>query len=234
MSCRPLLYVMLLLSLCLWEGCTPICNDCTSPTAGRIYVPTSIGHYIEYEVVEEDFLLNKSPQKNSYQIKEVITEGFINAAGQSSFRIQRFRRSHAAASWQPDSVYSLRLTPDYAIRNENSLDFVKIVFPIFDKSNWNGNIYNHLGEDRYELVRADQPFTIGNRRFDKTVTVIQQNDSTLVGQDKRIEVYAEGIGLVYRERIGLQFCSSTPACIGKAQIDFGRRQYVRFLNSGKQ
>ena len=109
-----------------------------------------------------------------------------------------------------------------------------MLFPPAERLSWNGNIYNTLGEDNYELKNVNRPLKIGGTTFERTATVVQQNDSTLVNQDKRVEVYAAEVGLIYRERVNVQFCSSTPACVGKAQIDFGTRQFVRFRKAGNE
>ncbi|MEZ4905470.1 MAG: hypothetical protein R2822_28740 [Spirosomataceae bacterium] len=169
-----------------------------------------------------------------YQLKELVTERYTDASGQSAYRITRFRRDFDGQRWQADSTIILQLKFDHAIRNENGRDFVKMIFPANHKTTWNGNLYNNLGEDRYELENIQKSFKIGETNFPQIVTVIQQNDSTLVNQDKRIEVYAVNVGLIYRERINVQYCSNTPNCIGKAQIDFGTKQYIRFKRSGKE
>lgn len=101
-----------------------------------------------------------------------------------------------------------------------------------EKLAWNGNIYNNLGEDEDVLKNVNKVFKLGETTFDRAVTVVQQNDSTLVNQDKRIETYVAGVGMIYRERINVQFFSSTPTCIGKAQVDFGTRQFIRVKRAG--
>nr|MCU0342052.1 hypothetical protein [Spirosomataceae bacterium] len=150
------------------------------------------------------------------------------------YRIVRFRRLADGQRWNPDSTFTLRVGIDQAVRNENGKDYVKMVFPPAERSAWNGNLYNNLGEDKYEFRNVNKSFSVTGRAFERTATVVQQSDSTLVGQDKRLEVYAAGVGMIYRERVNVQFCSSTPACVGKAQIDFGSRQYIRFKNTGKE
>ena len=169
-----------------------------------------------------------------YQLKELLAEQYTDPAGQPAYRIARFRRSVEGQRWQPDSTLTLRLLPDHAVRNENGVDYVKMLFPPAEKKSWDGNVYNNIGEDNYELKNVNKSYITGNTTFERTAMVVQQNDSTLVNQDKRVEIYAAAVGLVYRERIQLQFCSSTPTCVGKAQIDFGTRQYMRFKRSGKE
>ncbi|WP_428662665.1 hypothetical protein [Runella sp.] len=216
-------------------GCTgPACDDCGNQPSGAAFFPTETGRFVEYEVNEEEYALGGKVTTRHYQWKEIIAESYTDPEGKTAYRIARFRRNADGQRWQPDSTITLRLLADHAVRNENGKEYVKMMFPPADKKVWNGNIYNTSGEDNYELTNVNKSYILAKTTFDRTATVIQQNDSTLVNQDKRIEIYAADVGLVYRERILLQFCSSTPACVGKAQIDFGTRQYVRFKNSGKE
>lgn len=226
--------VNLFLIVFLINACTRPCQDCTSPTIGKQFFPTEIGLFVEYDVNETETNLGRPAVVRQYQLKEVVVEQYTDATGDRTYRIARFRRDLEGQRWQPDSTITLRFKIDHAIRNENGRDFVKMVFPVAEKTTWNGNIYNNLGEDLYELKNVNKPFKVGMTSFGQTATIIQQNDSTLVNQDKRIEVYAANVGLVYRERISVQFCSSTPVCIGKAQIDFGTQQYIRFKRTGKE
>jgi len=214
-------------------SCTSPCDDCDNGLKGSEFFPLEIGRFTEYDVSEEEVLLGRPATVRQFQWKEVVAESYTDPAGEKVYRIERFRRTLESQPWTPDSTFTVRLKIDYVVRNENGRDYVKMVFPPAEKRSWNGNIYNNLGEDEYSIKDVNKTVTIGATAFERSVTVIQQNDSTLVNQDKRIETYAAGVGLVYRERINVQFCSSTPSCIGKAQVDFGTRQYVRFKRTGK-
>lgn len=224
--------VMLMGALC---SCTPACDDCEDQLlSGTFFFPTEIGRFVEYDVVEEEYPLGKSVLVRRYQWKEVMAERYTDPTGQPLFRIARYRRNADGQRWDADSTITLRVVTDHAVRNENGKEYVKMVFPVSEKKGWNGNLYNNGGEDNYELKNVNKAYIVHKTTFDRTATVVQQEDSTLVNQDKRVEVYAAGVGLVYREMIQLQFCSSAPTCVGKAQIDFGTRRYVRFRNAGKE
>jgi hypothetical protein len=77
---------------------------------------------------------------------------------------------------------------------------------------------------------VNQSFQINGQKFDKTFSVIQQNDSTLVDLKRRIEIYAEGIGMIYQERTNVLYCNSGD-CLGKGKIDFGIKHILKFRSN---
>ena len=198
------------------------------------YFPLETGRFIIYDVTEQRFSLTAAPVISTFQLKETVGTRYTDVLGQPAFRLQRFRRANAQANWQTDSLWTTRSNSRAAVRTENGADFVRLIFPAVERGRWNGNELNRFGEDTYELRNVNKPYSVNAQAFAETATVLQQNDSTLVSQDKRVEVYARQIGLVYKETVQLQFCSSTPACVGKAQIDFGVRRYVRIASYGTE
>lgn len=223
-----------LFAIALTLGLVACQTDATEPAASDYdFYPLETGRFWNYDVSEQQFSLNGPPVSRTYQIREVLSTRYDEQSGKPAYRLERFRRQTDNQSWQADSVGSVRLLGGQLIRTDNGLDYVKLIFPVSDRLEWNGNAFNALGSDEYQFRNARQPYSVLTNTYPETVTVVQQNDSTLVDQDKRLEVYARGVGMVYRERVKLQFCSSTPACVGKGQIDFGIRQYVRLKASGK-
>ncbi len=215
-------------------ACNPTCDDCAVKTSGQEYFPLAIGQFTEFDVSEQEYALGRAAVSRNYQIKESVVEQYKGVSGEAIYRIVRYKRANSSQKWQPDSTLTARLRIDEAVKNEGGKDYVKIVFPVAERNTWNANIYNNLNEDKYETRNVAKPYQVNNQQFNNTITVIQQSDSTLVGQDKRLEVYAAETGLVYRESVNLQFCSSSPACVGKGQIDYGLKRIVKFVKTGKE
>jgi hypothetical protein len=219
-------------SLVLLLACQSLTTE-PSPSDND-YFPLQTGQYSIYDVQENQYPFTGSPIQRSYQLKEVIGSAYTDVTGQTAYRLIRYRRTTNSQPWKADSVWSARIVTNEAIRTENGQDFVSLLFPISSGLNWNGNRHNGLGQDDYETRNAGQPFRVLDKTFNETVTVIAQDDSTLVSQEKRIAVYARQVGLIYKERTYLQFCTGTPVCIGKNQIDYGIRQVYRIQTYGKE
>ncbi len=199
---------------------------------GYDYAPVETGRYCVYDVSEQQYALNAAPIQRNYQIKETIGTPYTDAAGQTTYRLLRYRRPNPATDWQLDSIWAVQRTDTELRRTETGQSFVLVLFPVRNRLQWNGNRYNTLGEETYELRHVGQPYRVSDMTFDQTLTVLGQNDSTLVSQSKRLTVLARQVGIVYRERVQVQYCSSTPACVGTNQIDYGLRQVYRLRQYG--
>lgn len=197
------------------------------------YFPLIPGRYVLYDVDETQYALNAPPVHRRYQLKETVGAVYTGLSGETAYKLVRHRRSIDTQPWLPDSVWTARLVRNEAIRGENGRDFVALVFPLSNGLRWNGNRYNPLGPDEYELRNRDQPYRVGNTQFDDTVTVVAEDDSTLIAHKKRNDIYARHVGLVYRERTQLYFCTS-PACAGKNQIDYGTQYIYRIRQYGQE
>jgi hypothetical protein len=200
---------------------------------GYDYFPLETGNYTIFDVHETYYALTANPITRIYQVKDEVAESFTDLAGETAFKVLRYSRKDTLANWHLDSVWTAKRTLSQAIRTENNVSYVKMVFPLEAQQAWNGNALNNKGQDDYQLEAIGKPYQLPSQAFNKTITVVQQADSSLVGLDKRKEVYAQNVGLVYREQIQVQLCSSTPDCLGKGKIDFGVKFYYRLNSYGK-
>ena len=152
--------------------------------------------------------------------------------GKPAYRIIRYRRPSEAQPWQADSIWAARIVNGEAIRTENGRDFVQLVFPLTNLLTWDSNHRNNLGSINLTARNVGQPYRVLAKPFDETVTVSAQPDSTLISLTKHLDVYARQIGLIYKERVNLQFCIASPACTGHSQIDYGTQQIYRIRTYG--
>jgi len=200
-----------------------------TPDGGKFFYP-KIGQSVVYEVEETAYELTGKLTVKNYQIKEVNAAIFKDLDGREALRIERYRRENDTQQWMLDFVFIAKKEIDKALKTENNVTYIKISFPIKEGLKWNGNAYNSLGNDIYEMKKVNQTFETNGQKFDNSITIIQQNDSTLLDLKKRIEVYAEGIGLVFQEKTNVFYCNS-PNCLGKGRIDFGTKHILKFKNN---
>ncbi len=221
------------LSACRPLGDSPLPSEGNEARIGYDFFPLETGRFIAYDVQETRYSLASVPVVSAYQVKERIGEAFTQTESIASYRLERFRRTSETQPWQLDSVYTVRRETIRAVRTEHNVAYIKLVFPVIEGLRWNGNVFNANGSETYELRKLDQPLRVGNLAFDRTLTVTQQADSSLVSLQRRTECYARSIGLIYRENTQLFYCNA-PNCLGKGTIDFGTQLIYRIRTHGKE
>jgi hypothetical protein len=107
------------------------------------------------------------------------------------------------------------------------------VFPVHEEKKWDGNAFNINDEELYSYKDTYQPFSLGDATFNSTITVIHQNImDTIVMTDIRNEIYAENIGLIYKESIILHYCTDNE-CLGQMIIEQGSDFRLELIGYGK-
>ena len=180
-----------------------------APSAGYEYFPMEVGQYSVFEVQETEYTLTAGQTTRRYQVQETVTGQFTGLDGQPTYRLERASRTAADQSWQLDSVWTARRTPTEAIRTENGTSLIKLLFPLYNGQQWDANRLNNLAPETYRVEKFNEPLTLGSQPFEQTATVVQAAKSSLVDSVSRREIYARGVGLVYRERC-LLYTSPSP------------------------
>jgi hypothetical protein len=211
-------------------ACDNINSNLPPPQDGGKFFYPNIGQSVVYDVEDTQYELTGKFIIKTYQLKESIASTFKDLDGKEALRIERYRRENDSQKWTIDSIFIAKKEIDKALKTENNVTYVKISFPIKEGLKWNGNAYNSFENDVYELKKVNQRFQTNVQRFDNTFSVIQQNDSTLVDLKRRIEVYAEGIGMIYQEKTNVLYCNSGD-CLGKGKIDFGTKHILKFKSN---
>lgn len=218
--------------------CALLLLGCESPEsglragAGYDFFPLETGQYVEYEVNEVRYsVASTAPTQTTYYLKEVIGRPFVGTTGIEQFPVERYRKTQLESSWALDSIWIAYRIPDRAVRVENNVAYVKLAFPLTDQSTWNGNLLNSYPENAYR-AEFGTSFPAQND-FPGSITVVQRRDSSLVTLNKRSEVYAPGVGLVYRENIVWEYCQEVN-CIGSGKIDTGTSRIEKIRKYGKE
>jgi hypothetical protein len=224
--------IVIILSSFLLFACDNINSNLPPPQDGGKFFYPQTGQSIIYDVEDTQYELSGKFTMKNYQLKEVNSSTFKDAEGKEALRIERYRRENDTQKWVIDSIFIGKKEIDKALKIENNVTYVKISFPLKEGLKWNGNAYNSFGNDIYELKKVNQKLQINGQKFDNTFSVIQQNDSTLVDLKRRIEIYAEGIGMIYQEKTNVLYCNAGD-CLGKGKIDFGTKYILKFRSNEK-
>jgi len=179
----------------------------TLPYMGYDYFPDSTGHYVIY-LVDSIWTDDAFNRKDTFlfKLKERIESKFIDNEGRWSQRLERFKTDTNLDFVFSDisDVWFATRTATRAEKVEENVRYVKLIFPVQNDEQWNGNAFNteeDYGID-YKLMNVHEPFTVPvtNIHFDSTVTVLQIDRKAILGLNLYAkEVYALNVGLVYKE-----------------------------------
>lgn len=209
------------------------CRETAEPAPdGAAYFPLRVGDEWVYEVLQETFSATSPAVVRRYQVRERLG-GTVNQGGQESFLVEESVKTPERPTWELRGVRTVYRSLAEAVRVEGAVPRRLMAFPVTPDAAWNLNAYAAGADTLLRYERVGQPFGAGGRAFDRTVSVVGKNDSTLVDQTRYLRVYADGLGLVYRQDAALQFCQSSPDCIGKGRIESGTRQTWVLLSSNR-
>ncbi|MFW6248333.1 MAG: hypothetical protein ACOC4J_01025 [Bacteroidota bacterium] len=172
---------------------------------GYDYFGFEEGKWIIYDVdstVYDDFL--DEVLHYQYQVKEVNAEIFTDAEQEESMRLERFIRQDENHDWEIKNVWSAKLNSSRALRTEENVTFIKLVFPAKINQSWNGNAFNHQDELEYEITEIHQPFETHDQLFDSTLTILQNDFESLISDELQYEIYAAGVGMVIKKFVDLK------------------------------
>jgi len=167
---------------------------------GKSYFPLKTGSEIIYQITEIN--IDKASaiyDTTVYQIKERVDSLFTDASGKPAYRLERYWRIDTTAQWVIKDVWETQTNELNAQKVEENIRYIKLVFPAETGQVWDGNAYNDLDAQDYQILTANIPGTINNLPFDSVLTVEQQNEESLISKKYAVEKFANGIGLVYKE-----------------------------------
>lgn len=209
-------------------------------------MPLVVGTYSIYDVEETRYSVVNGQQDFIYQLKEMVTDSFVNNIGGITYVIQRSIRDNSALSFEYKDTWSARIEANQVVVNEGNVPYVRLAFPVIAGRQWNGNALNSLKGDEscgdninftcdlYQIESVGVPYQLNKDLYSETVSVVQSNNIDLiVNQDIRKEIYVRSIGLVYKESSVLNYCT-VGSCIGQQQIDDGYVLKQTLVEHGKE
>lgn len=157
---------------------------------------------------------------DSYLLKDSIESTFNDDAGRLSYRVYRFiTDTLQLTGWQYLSTYYITPTAtDIEVMDDNNYRFIKLISPVVQGNSWLGNSFidtksinspvQFMDGWNYTYQNVNMPYTVPGGTIDSTVTVLQNEESIpdttfqqsdpFYEQITAVEVYAKGIGLIYK------------------------------------
>ena len=166
--------------------------------------------------------------------------------GVQTYIIHRFSRPQGSTTYTSDGTWSVQVDEFRYLQQEGNIPFMRLQFPVTEGKTWNGNSYNTLSGsddcgdgnftcDMYVVSALGKPFELpGQLAYDDTITVVENDtEDPIVGKDVRKAVYARNIGLVYREKTFLEYCT-VGSCVGQQVVENGTIERQTLLAYGTQ
>ena len=195
------------------------------------YFPLAKGVYQIYDVQSREYF-STGMEELTYEMKAEVTDSFPSG-NTYTYIIHRSTRSSSDEPWAPLDTWSVRRHHPEIIVTEGNTPFVKMKSPYVADMAWDGNAYNNLGKDEYLLHEVDIPRELNGMSFGKTLSVEQEwNDDPIVYRDERQEIYARGVGLIYKRTVQLHYCTHD-ACLGQQKVEEGTEMTMVIKEYGK-
>jgi len=213
------------------------CSETIIPepvNADSVFFPLQVGLFREYEVDRIDYRNTGEIDTSIFFLREQVVDSFLNVENKFTYIINLSTRATSDDPWRLDSVWTARHSAFQAIQTEDNLAFVKLVFPIREGTEWDGNVFNNLENEEYFYDSVGVSRSIDSLNFNNTVTVVQSDFADgFTREDIRQEIFAENIGLIYRQRLILEFCT-LPECLEtpEQEIDIGVDYVQRIIGYG--
>lgn len=181
-----------------------VLSQCTKDSSGKIeigydYFPYKVGTWHLYEVDSiywDDF--TGLMHEFKFYILEVVESEFYDAENKKAYRLERYYKYSDTSSWQLKDVWFFNIYPSMVQKVEENIRYIKLVFPIREGIRWDGNAMNNLKSEFYSYSHVNKPYIINSLVFDSTVKVLHSNQSNLIEDNIRYEIYAKNIGMIYK------------------------------------
>lgn len=183
------------------------------------FIPLEVGKYIIYDVdsmIWDNFSKTYTVKKS--EMKYEITDTFTSDGGQLHYVVTITRKDDSTDFFVDDNVATISVSNRQVEWVQKNLRYLNMVFPIEDGIKWDGLLFINREDDHYpqfasidwefEYEKVGKDFKSGSTKFDNTIT-IKHIDSEINEPDKEFyaekilskEVYADGIGMIYKEYI---------------------------------
>ena len=193
------------------------------------YFPLHPGHYVVYQtdsLIYDPVSGGIKVDSTTTFVKELVADTLTDNAGNLLFTIEHYERKALNAPWQLKFISSASSSTGQAILTEMNLRFLKMIFPMDSRSNWDGNLW--IDKEReievagerirpfknwdYSVDSIDVISQIGQFTFDSTLVITEADNNNVIERRFSRAWYAKHIGLVKKEQwiLDSQYCNQIP------------------------
>lgn len=221
--------LLLLISMAAFS-CDP---KTTEPVDDYNYFPLEVGRYLIYQVQEEVYSTSqKDPVVKTWQEKDEVIKVETNE-NISTYTLSRSSRNNATEYWQKVKEFTVQKYPDKILTNIDNRTYFSMAFPVDPNLEWNGNSYNDLDGEDYHYQNINAPASIEAQSFDKTLTVEERRDTSIINRYIGVKQYALGVGLISDDQTAVELCQNEN-CIGSGQIESGTHKVRKIMEFGNK
>ena len=167
--------------------------------ADKQYFPLETGKSLIYKVTEISIDKPSDYYDTAvYYLRERTDIPFIDNEGDTAYRIERFK-SQTLSNWKISDVWEAKLTMYTAEKVEENQRFIKIKFPLSIGKYWNGNMKNELDDKDCTITSLSATYNNESIHLDSCLSITRDSSVTQISKLYDVEIYARGIGLVYKE-----------------------------------
>ena len=173
------------------------------------YYPLILGSWYVYDIDSisyDDFTNPVSVDSITYQVKEELTDTFLDLEGNQCFEITRSKRMETDSigledlPWILSDIWWVKEINGNIYRVEENNNYVTLSNPIAKDKSWDGNAYNYQRYWDFTYENIAGTFN----QYSNTVTVIQIDQENEIEKKYYREIFANDIGLVSRIRIDVK------------------------------
>src|SRR5690606_34870442 len=141
------------------------CSTSPTPTgSGLSYFPLRKGGYHRYGVDSIWYTITRR-QEQHHELPTAVVGSLPHTERGHTYVIYRYKRPESNTDWIYHDTWSARVSGHRVIVSEGNTAFVKFTLPVSEGTAWNGNTFNDLGEDDYEMRRVGAAYTLNGISF---------------------------------------------------------------------
>ncbi len=195
------LHLLFLLLVLAGASCKKENNPVSTNTAKHTdYYPLKEGSFHVY-LIDSIYYNNFTGETEvyQYQLKEAITETFLDESNQTNYRMERYCKFKLddtmhfdSLPWVLKNVWFVSQTRISIQRVEENMRFVNLTNPVKNGVSWDGNGYNTLANAQYTYQNLGEVFL----EFPQTVKVLQLDRENLIEKQYYEQIFAKNVGLI--------------------------------------